>query len=180
MRQVAHHVRTLPGLGKLEPVWNTLHPAYDRVVRMVAERQLRTMPGGEDRWRFDGLYHDFPYESIEPHVYTWIARHAGSATKFYDIGAFIGYHTMCAAKRVDADNAVFAFEPEASNLRVLQHNLQLNKLSTRVRCFGVAVGSEDKKKASSVCFSGAVPPVMRICWASSTSRQPARSPAVRI
>ena len=148
IRQVAHGIRVLPGLNKLEPVWKALHPTYERVIRGIAERQVRVMPGGEDQWRFDGRYHDFPYERIEPPVYRWIAQHVGPDTQFYDVGAFIGYHTLCAAKRVGASEGVFAFEPAPSNVEVLEHNLALNKLAHRVRIFPVAVGDADRGSVS--------------------------------
>lgn len=144
LRELAHRVRTLPGLNKLEPAWRALHPAYERVMQRMAERQLRVMPGGEDRWHFDGRYHDFPFERIEPLVYSWIGQRVSSDTQFYDVGAFIGYHTLCAAKRVGADEAVFAFEPASSNIDVLEHNLMLNRLRHRVRIFPVAVGDADR------------------------------------
>lgn len=101
------------------------------------------MPGGEDRWRFDGTYHDFPFESIEPHVYQWISQHVVEASTFYDVGAFIGYHTLCAAKRVGETGRVFTFEPGHENFQVLEHNVRLNKMQKRVRAFGVAVGDHD-------------------------------------
>ncbi|MEO8192597.1 MAG: FkbM family methyltransferase [Gemmatimonadales bacterium] len=135
-------------MNRLEPAWKSLHPGYDRVVRFIAERERRVMPGGEDRWRFDGLYQDFPYERIEPHVYRWIAQNVQPGTRFYDIGAFIGYHTLCAAKRVGDEGGVFAFEPGPSNLAVLEHNLRLNRLGHRVRTFGVAVGAQDQDSVS--------------------------------
>jgi FkbM family methyltransferase len=148
LREAAHRIRTFPGFNKLEPAWNALHPAYERIMRRVAERQFRAMPGGQDRWRFDGRYHDFPFESIEPHVYEWISQRVNSDTQFYDVGAFIGYHTLCAAKRVGRNESVFAFEPAPSNVEVLEHNLELNHISNRVRVFPVAVGDADRKAVS--------------------------------
>jgi len=148
LRELAHRVRVLPGFNKLEPAWNALHPAYERVTRKIAERQLRAMPGGQDHWRFDGRYHDFPFESIEPHVYDWISQRVNSDTQFYDVGAFIGYHTLCAAKRVGSTGSVFAFEPAPSNIEVLEHNLELNNLSNRVRVFPFAIGDTDRKSIS--------------------------------
>lgn len=132
----------------LEPAWQSLHPAYDRVVRMIAESEKRTMPGGEDRWRFDGKYQDFPFERIEPHVYKWIADNVRDGSVFYDVGAFIGYHTLCAAKRVGERGVVFTFEPDPSNVTVLNHNLRLNRMENRARVFQCAVGATDEKSVS--------------------------------
>ena len=148
VRRIAHRVRVSPGFKLLEPAWESIHPAYDRVVRYIAEHERRTMPGGRDRWRFDGSYQDFPFERIEPHVYQWIADNVHAGMRFYDVGAFIGYHTLCASKRVGEAGAVFAFEPDPSNFSVLRHNLELNRMEKRVRVFGVAVGAHDEERVS--------------------------------
>jgi len=148
VRQFAHKVRGLPGFRELEPAWKALHPMYDRAVRFMAEREYRSMPGGQDRWRFDGRYQDFPFERIEPHVYAWISNNVHSGDCFYDVGAFIGYHTLCAAKRVGDDGRVFTFEAAPSNVVVLEHNLKMNRMSARTKVFGVAVGDQDRHAVS--------------------------------
>lgn len=148
VRQFAHRIRVSPRFKRLEPAWESIHPAYDRVVRYIAERERRTMPGGKDHWRFDGRYQDFPFERIEPHVYSWIAENTRPGTRFFDVGAFIGYHSLCAAKRTGDKGAVFAFEPDPANIEVLKHNLRLNNMENRVRAFQVAVGAEDQERVS--------------------------------
>jgi FkbM family methyltransferase len=143
IRTIAHRFRSSPALRRLEPAWKVLHPAYDSAVRFIAERELRTMPGGQDRWRFDASFHDFPFERIEPHVYAWISDHVSRSTQFYDVGAFIGYHSLCAAKRVQKVDGVFAFEAAPSNRALLKRHLRMNALENRVRVFDVAIGAED-------------------------------------
>ena len=44
-----------------------------------------------------------------------------------DIGANIGYHTLMMGKRVKRSGVVYAFEPEESNYRLLEKNIQMNK-----------------------------------------------------
>ncbi len=90
LRQIAHGVRVSPGFRLLEPAWRLMHPAYDRAVRDIAEHERRTMPGGEDQWRFAGQYQDFAFERIEPHVYRSISENVKPGSRFYDVGAFIG------------------------------------------------------------------------------------------
>lgn len=45
---------------------------------------------------------------------------------FVDVGANIGYFPVIAATVVGAAGAVFAFEPEAENFRLLEENIRLN------------------------------------------------------
>lgn len=47
---------------------------------------------------------------------------------FIDVGANIGYFSVLAASVVGAQGAVFAFEPEPDNYRLLQANAELNRL----------------------------------------------------
>jgi FkbM family methyltransferase len=47
---------------------------------------------------------------------------------FVDVGANIGYFSVLAASLVSAEGAVFAFEPEPENFRLLQANAALNAL----------------------------------------------------
>jgi FkbM family methyltransferase len=58
-----------------------------------------------------------------------------------DIGANIGVHTLAMSRLAGSAGKVFAFEPEAHNFRLLEHNLRLNGSSNVVaqRC---AVGAE--------------------------------------
>lgn len=43
-----------------------------------------------------------------------------------DIGAHIGYYTLIMAKLVGKEGKVFAFEPEPSNYKILQKNVEIN------------------------------------------------------
>lgn len=47
---------------------------------------------------------------------------------FVDVGANIGYFSVLAASVVGEQGAVFAFEPDPENFRLLQHNIALNGL----------------------------------------------------
>jgi FkbM family methyltransferase len=49
-----------------------------------------------------------------------------------DIGAHIGAHTLVMAKRVGPRGRVFAFEPEQTNHRLLDRNVQRNGFAERV------------------------------------------------
>lgn len=80
-------------------------------------------------WRARTLF------SKEPETIEWIRKFL-PADIFYDVGANIGVYTLFAARRC---GQVFAFEPEASNYKVLNQNIRLNLLSDRVRAFPFAI-----------------------------------------
>jgi len=59
-----------------------------------------------------------------------------------DIGAFVGWYTLLAARRVGAHGRVYAFEPDPRNYELLSENLRLNRLGARVICLPKAVSDE--------------------------------------
>jgi FkbM family methyltransferase len=66
-----------------------------------------------------------PYEPQELDLLCKCLRPGG---RFLDIGANIGYFTVLAAKHVGSDGKVIAFEPEPRNFKILEKNIELNKL----------------------------------------------------
>ena len=64
---------------------------------------------------------------------------------FVDVGANFGYFTLLAAAGVGDAGHVYAFEPEARNLEILDRNLQLNGYLDRVKVFRNAVLDGPKK-----------------------------------
>jgi FkbM family methyltransferase len=64
---------------------------------------------------------------------------------FVDVGANFGYFTLLAAAGVGETGRVYAFEPEARNLEILDRNLQLNGYLDRVKVFRNAVLDGPKK-----------------------------------
>jgi len=51
---------------------------------------------------------------------------------FIDVGANVGYFSVVAASVVGAQGAVFAFEPDPDNCRLLRANAKLNELDDRI------------------------------------------------
>jgi FkbM family methyltransferase len=51
---------------------------------------------------------------------------------FIDVGANLGYYSVVAASVVGAQGAVFAFEPDPHNCRLLRANVELNGLEDRI------------------------------------------------
>jgi len=68
----------------------------------------------------------------------WLLAHLRPTDVFCDVGAHVGQYTLLAAKAVQPDGRVYAFEPEARNRRALMRNIELNRL-TNVRVFPSAV-----------------------------------------
>ena len=58
-----------------------------------------------------------------------------------DIGANIGWHSVCMGRIVGPSGCVVAFEPEPYNYRLLQLNLHLNGLTDTVRALNRAVAN---------------------------------------
>ncbi|HJX41527.1 MAG TPA: FkbM family methyltransferase [Anaerolineales bacterium] len=78
--------------------------------------------------------------SYEPFVLETIARFARPGMTAYDVGAHIGYVTLCLARAVGPQGHVVAFEPLPANQQRLRTNLELNGLSGRVQVVAGAVG----------------------------------------
>ena len=60
---------------------------------------------------------------------------------FVDVGANVGSYTILACSAIGA--AGFAFEPVPKTYERLVDNIRLNHLENRVKCFNIAVGSEE-------------------------------------
>ena len=63
---------------------------------------------------------------------------------FVDVGANIGYFSVLAASIVGDDGAVFAFEPDPENFRLLEANLALNDLHQNVTAIPAALAEQDR------------------------------------
>jgi FkbM family methyltransferase len=59
-----------------------------------------------------------------------------------DIGAFVGWYTLLAARQVGDDGKVYAFEPDPRNYELLSENLRLNQFDSRVIRLPMAVSDK--------------------------------------
>jgi FkbM family methyltransferase len=64
----------------------------------------------------------------------------------FDVGAHAGYFTLLLSSAVGPTGKVFAFEPDPSNLAVLEHHMQINGL-TNVSIVPAAVSNQDGQTA---------------------------------
>ena len=77
----------------------------------------------------------------ESHVLEYLLEWLEPEDVAYDIGAFIGSHTVYMAKRVGENGRIVAFEPERKRYESALTNINLNHLKN-VSLFNVALGAE--------------------------------------
>jgi FkbM family methyltransferase len=77
----------------------------------------------------------------ERHVLSFLLKWLNPGDVAYDIGAYLGVHTVFMAKRVGKNGQVVAFEPETQSYEALVKNLNLNSLEN-VTSLKVALGAE--------------------------------------
>lgn len=85
------------------------------------------------RIREDGLW--------EPYETSLLLRFLRPGDVFVDVGANIGYFSVLAASVVGAQGAVFAFEPDPNNYRLLRANAELNGFDDNINAVEVALSN---------------------------------------
>ncbi len=87
-------------------------------------------PNSHTKWRVDSLFEK------EPITIEWIGGFK-SVDVLVDVGANVGMYTVWAAKTRGV--RVYAFEPESQNFALLNHNIFLNRLSSLVNAYCLAL-----------------------------------------
>jgi FkbM family methyltransferase len=64
----------------------------------------------------------------EPWVQEFLRESLSAGNAFYDVGAHVGFFTLCASRIVGQEGMVYAFEPDADNYDRLQANVSRNRL----------------------------------------------------
>lgn len=82
------------------------------------------------------FYRALAMKTKEPWTLEWIDTFTKDDI-FWDVGANVGVYSMYAA--VMKQSQVFAFEPEASNYRVLNENIRVNNVVDLVKAYCIAV-----------------------------------------
>jgi len=78
----------------------------------------------------------------EPHLSRVFHRYVAPGMRVADIGANVGYYTMLAAKLVQENGLVFAFEPNSENCRLLLLSVSENSFGN-VRIFPLALAEAE-------------------------------------
>lgn len=91
-------------------------------------------PNKTTLWRAESLF------TKEPDTIEWISSFRPGSV-FFDIGANVGMYSIFAAKF--AHSNVYAFEPEAGNYALLNKNISLNLLSSKVVAYPLSLSSNN-------------------------------------
>ena len=81
------------------------------------------------------------YDHKEPDTLDWIDTHFKPGDTVFDIGANIGQYCLYAAKRLNHDVQILAFEPEALNFAKLNRNIVLNGLVNVIVPYPMAISN---------------------------------------
>ena len=87
-------------------------------------------------WRARGSYNS------EPITMMWLRTYVKASDILYDIGANVGAYSLYAGKSIlekDGQGLVYSFEPESQNYATLNRNIVVNKLSSIVIPFSIAI-----------------------------------------
>ena len=79
----------------------------------------------------------------EPYETALLLSLLGPGQVFVDVGANIGYFSLIAASLVGDAGAVYAFEPDPANFRLLQASVAANGLGHRVHAVAAALAAEE-------------------------------------
>jgi FkbM family methyltransferase len=118
-----HRIRRMPLLGQLG------RRALDAVIRRPGLRPVRILGGPLSGMVLDLDPRDHKEMAVghyEPVVEACIERYLRPGDLAFDVGAHLGYMTICMARLVNATGKVVAFEPDPDVIRILNSNLARN------------------------------------------------------
>jgi FkbM family methyltransferase len=82
------------------------------------------------------------YDHKEPDTLDWIDQHFKPGDTVFDIGANIGQYSLYAAKRLEGNVQILAFEPEALNFAKLNRNIVLNDMVEIIVPYPIAISNQ--------------------------------------
>lgn len=84
----------------------------------------------------DGTYDNFFFDSLK--------KNDLKGKTILDVGAHIGYHSLCFAELVGQNGQVITFEPNIFNINYIKENLKNNpELSKRIQLFEIALSEKN-------------------------------------
>ncbi len=138
VRKAYQWLRSVPVVG------SALHRIALLALPMGSRSWVRIPCGlGEGLSMFVDLRYELGYVrgDHEPWLGDVLRRWLRPGDTFIDVGAHIGYFSLCAAKLVGPQGVVLAIEPDPENFARLQANVTRNDLVHIVRPLRAAVGS---------------------------------------
>jgi len=118
-------VRTIanpPPEGWLHSRWHWYKAPFSLRGEVLWSAPLRSWFRAQDESAIECMLHLSDYEPVG-----WLGVKAGDV--FLDVGAYIGWYAIQAAKTVGALGKVIAIEPDSYNRRQLEENLALNHVA---------------------------------------------------
>jgi len=125
-------ISKIPGFSRIFYIWSKL---FD--IKIYGELEGMKIRAKISPRRI--LHYSDEYNP-EPHIRAFFCSLIREGMIVVDVGAFIGYYTLLASKRVGNKGLVLSFEPEPSNFEILVENIRINGL-VNVRPFRMAVGN---------------------------------------
>lgn len=148
MERVAARVRHSPRLEGLSGVWDSVRPAYNRVLRTAGRGTVHRVINGDTPMDLLVEYRDIT-EQWEPDVWHSLMSRLRPGDVFVDVGAHIGLYAIGAARRVGAKGRVYAFEPEPTAAAALRRHVAINGCDGIVHVTEAAVGDRSGSVAIS-------------------------------
>ena len=87
----------------------------------------------------------------EPEFMDIIEKEVTEGMVAFDLGANIGYVTLCLANYVGDKGHVYSVEPSPHNFEILQKNIDINKLENKVDSYNYAISSESGVITFNLC-----------------------------
>ena len=154
MDRMVRLIRRSSWLHKFSGVWNCLRPLYDVLL-------VRLYPQG-----FAWTINETEVLRLSPRMRSITTDHEPAAWRqlmaafqpndcAVDVGANFGLYGITWAKRAKENARIVAFEPDPESFALLEENLRLNHVGSRVQCVRAAAGS----KKGDLVFIGRLGPL---------------------
>ncbi len=132
--RVARAIRHLPGLRKLEPVWNLLRKPYHRLLELTSRKHgVPLNIEGVGVVRVPPSFMTNDVDALEIPMLQRMVTMIPPDSCFYDIGASIGLHSMVAGEQLGAGGEIHAFEPDLASCALYWSHLALVRRRLPVR-----------------------------------------------
>jgi FkbM family methyltransferase len=119
---IARKIAKMPQAGWLYSRWHWYRSPFSLRHRVLWSSPLQAWFCPEDESAMECMLRLPSYEPVG-----WVSPKPGDV--FIDVGAYIGWYTIQAARDVGPSGRVVAMEPDPSNRRQLEVNLSLNDVS---------------------------------------------------
>ena len=146
--RVSTTLRHAAGLERIEWLWNSIRPAYDRTLRLLSGGSgIERVINGTDPLRLMVDYRSMG-EIYEPGVWRQVMEAVRPGDFVADVGAYVGLYSMALGRRVGETGRIYAFEPDPRNAAALERHVILNGLDDRV----ILVRAAAAAKTGLECF----------------------------